>query len=81
MTVKRIQVLRVEEDPGDVEPVPAALAEGTLPLEVSVVTDGIDARACLREPGQHTARHASHRETLVQDREGSATHRRMTELP
>jgi CheY-like chemotaxis protein len=46
-----VQVLLVEDDPGDELLVTAALREATTPVDVAVVPDGVEALAYLRRQG------------------------------
>ena len=48
-----IEILLVEDNPGDVRLAQEALKEGTLPTRLSVVGDGVEAVAFLRQEGQY----------------------------
>jgi CheY-like chemotaxis protein len=48
-----VEILLVEDNPGDVELVQEALAEGAIPHALSVVGDGAEALAYLRGEGQY----------------------------
>jgi CheY-like chemotaxis protein len=48
-----VEILLVEDNPGDVELVREALAEGGIPNSVNVVADGDEAMAYLRGEGKH----------------------------
>ncbi len=51
--VKPIEVLLVEDNPGDVRLTRIALEEGRLALNLSVVNDGVEAIAFLRQTGHY----------------------------
>ena len=48
-----VEILLVEDNPGDVDLVREALAEGGIPSSVNVVGDGVEALAYLRRQGAH----------------------------
>jgi two-component system, chemotaxis family, response regulator Rcp1 len=48
-----VEILLVEDNPGDVELVQAALAEGGTPHSLTVVGDGVEAMSYLRGEGQY----------------------------
>jgi two-component system, chemotaxis family, response regulator Rcp1 len=48
-----VEILLIEDNPGDVELVREALAEGGIPCSVNVVPDGDEALAYLRGHGRH----------------------------
>jgi CheY-like chemotaxis protein len=50
---RRIRILLVEDNPGDVDLVTHAVRE--LPCDVSVASDGVDAMEFLRKEGRHAA--------------------------
>jgi chemotaxis family two-component system response regulator Rcp1 len=50
-----IDVLLVEDSPGDVRLTQEALSEANHAIRLSVVTDGVDALAFLRREGAHTS--------------------------
>ena len=52
-TGRPIQILLVEDNPGDVGLTLEALKEATLPNKLTVVKNGADALALLRRQGQH----------------------------
>ena len=52
-TLKPIDVLLVEDNPGDVRLTQEALKEGKLLINLSVATDGLEALAFLRREGTH----------------------------
>ncbi len=52
-TVRPIEVLLVEDNPGDVRLTRIALEEGRLALNLSVVPDGVEAIAFLRQAGHY----------------------------
>ncbi len=49
-----VEILLVEDNPGDVELVREALAEGAIPNSVNVVGDGVEALAYLRGQGLYS---------------------------
>lgn len=49
-----IDILLVEDNPGDVRLVREALLEGTLPHTLNVVTDGVEAMEYLRRQGNYS---------------------------
>ncbi|KPJ58524.1 MAG: hypothetical protein AMS15_08200 [Planctomycetes bacterium DG_23] len=51
---KPIEILLVEDNPGDVRLMLEALKEGKVLNRVSVVEDGLEAMAFLRQEGKHT---------------------------
>ena len=50
----RIEILLVEDNPGDVRLTVEALKEGKVMNNLQVVSDGIEALACLRKQGDYT---------------------------
>lgn len=52
-TWKPIEILLVEDNPGDVRLMREAFKQGTMRLELHVVNDGIDALAFLRREGMY----------------------------
>jgi two-component system response regulator len=54
MIVRLIEVLLVEDDPGDVLMTQEAFAEHKVKNNLSVVTDGVEALAFLRKEGKYT---------------------------
>jgi two-component system, chemotaxis family, response regulator Rcp1 len=52
-TLKPIEILLVEDNPGDVQLTKEALEEGNLLVNLSVVNDGVAAMAFLRRRGEH----------------------------
>jgi len=53
MTGKPVEVLLVEDDPGDVDLTKEALAEGKIAVNLHVVDDGVKALAYLRQEGSY----------------------------
>jgi CheY-like chemotaxis protein len=53
MSDKPLQVLLVEDDPGDVELTQEALKNSKLLIELNVVNDGEEAIAYLRQEGEY----------------------------
>ncbi|HEY6260320.1 MAG TPA: response regulator [Nitrospiraceae bacterium] len=53
-TARPVQILLVEDNPGDVGLTLEALKEATLPNKLTVVKNGTDALALLRRQGQHS---------------------------
>jgi two-component system, chemotaxis family, response regulator Rcp1 len=51
--VRPVQILLVEDNPGDVGLTLEALKEATLPNKLTIVRNGIDALSLLRRQGQH----------------------------
>ena len=49
---RSMNILLVEDNPGDVELTTLALHEGAIPSDISTVQDGIEALAFLRREGQ-----------------------------
>jgi chemotaxis family two-component system response regulator Rcp1 len=54
-TGRPVQILLVEDNPGDVGLTLEALKEATLPNKLTVVKNGADALSLLRRQGQHAA--------------------------
>jgi two-component system, chemotaxis family, response regulator Rcp1 len=52
-TLKPIEILLVEDNPGDVQLTKEALEEGNLFVNLSVANDGVEAMAFLRRQGEH----------------------------
>jgi two-component system response regulator len=52
-TLKPVEILLVEDNPGDVQLTKEALEEGNLFVNLSVVNDGVEAMAFLRRRGEH----------------------------
>jgi chemotaxis family two-component system response regulator Rcp1 len=52
-TLEPIEILLVEDNPGDVQLTREALEEGNLFVNLSVVNDGVEAMAFLRRRGEH----------------------------
>lgn len=52
-TVRPVQVLLIEDNPGDVRLTQEALKEGKVVNRLTVVPDGIEALACLRKQGKY----------------------------
>jgi two-component system, chemotaxis family, response regulator Rcp1 len=50
-----VEILLVEDSPGDVRLTKEALREGKVRNNLSVVTDGVEALACLRREGRYAA--------------------------
>lgn len=53
MTGKPVEVLLVEDDPGDVDLTKEALREGKITINLQVVDDGVKAMAYLRQEGSY----------------------------
>lgn len=53
MTGKPVEVLLVEDDPGDVDLTKEALREGKVAINLHVVDDGVKAMAYLRQEGSY----------------------------
>jgi two-component system, chemotaxis family, response regulator Rcp1 len=53
LTTETIRILLVEDNPGDARLTQEALDEGKLINDLQVVTDGVEALACLRREGRY----------------------------
>ena len=54
VTVEPLQILLVEDDPGDVELTRESLSDSKLIMNISVVEDGVEAMAFLRREGKYS---------------------------
>ena len=64
-TGRPVQILLVEDNPGDVGLTLEALKEATLPNKLTVVKNGADALSLLRRQGQHAG--AAHPDLILLD--------------
>jgi two-component system response regulator len=53
-TVEPLQILLVEDDPGDVELTRESLSDSKLAINISVAGDGVEAMAFLRKEGEYS---------------------------
>jgi two-component system response regulator len=65
MNMRPIEILLVEDDPGDVELTRETLLESKIMLNLNVVSDGVEALAYLRKEGPYTQ--AMHPDLLLLD--------------
>lgn len=54
-TVEPLQILLVEDDPGDVELTRESLSDSKLAINISVAGDGVEAMAFLRKEGEYSS--------------------------
>ena len=54
MTDKNFQILLVEDDPGDVDLTKMSFKESKISIDLSVVSDGVEAMAYLRKEGKYS---------------------------
>lgn len=65
MTTTPIQVLLVEDNPGDAQLTRIALADGKMHINLSTVEDGVEAMAFLRQQGSYAG--APHPDLILLD--------------